>query len=73
MKMIKGKVDLVVAGGGRAGHTAAIQVAQMGIKVSAIDPNGLLGGMMTNGGNPYSMLFLQHNGTSGNRDSLGTI
>ena len=50
MKTIKEKVDLVVAGGGTAGHIAAIQAARMGIKVSVIESNGLLGGTMTNGG-----------------------
>jgi pyruvate/2-oxoglutarate dehydrogenase complex dihydrolipoamide dehydrogenase (E3) component len=36
MKEIKEKVDLVVAGGGTAGHIAAIQAARLGIKTSVM-------------------------------------
>lgn len=50
MKTVKEKVDLVVAGGGTAGHIAAIQAARLGIKTSVIEANAMLGGTMTEGG-----------------------
>ena len=36
MKTIKESVDLVIAGGGTAGHVAALQAARLGIKTSVI-------------------------------------
>ena len=50
MKTIKENVDLLVAGGGTAGHIAAIQAARAGIKVSIIESSSMLGGTMTDGG-----------------------
>ena len=50
MKTVKEKVDLLVAGGGTAGHIAAIQAARIGIKVSLIESASMLGGTMTDGG-----------------------
>jgi len=50
MKTIKESVDLVVAGGGTAGHVAALQAARAGIKTSVIEAGSMLGGTMTAGG-----------------------
>jgi hypothetical protein len=50
MKTIKETVDLVVAGGGTAGHVAALQAARAGIKTSVIEAGTMLGGTMTAGG-----------------------
>jgi len=50
MKTIKESVDLVVAGGGTAGHVAALQAARTGIKTSVIEAGSMLGGTMTAGG-----------------------
>ena len=50
MKTIKESVDLVVAGGGTAGHIAALQAARAGIKTSVIEAGSMLGGTMTAGG-----------------------
>lgn len=43
-------VDVVIAGGGTAGHIAAIQAARAGIKASVIEAGSMLGGTMTAGG-----------------------
>ncbi|MGD8257346.1 MAG: FAD-dependent oxidoreductase [Desulfobacterales bacterium] len=50
MKTIKESVDLVVAGGGTAGHVAGLQAARVGIKTSVIEAGAMLGGTMTAGG-----------------------
>ncbi|MCG9625488.1 FAD-dependent oxidoreductase [Vibrio mediterranei] len=50
MKTIKQTVDVVVAGGGTAGHIAAIQAARAGVSVSLIEASSMLGGTMTDGG-----------------------
>jgi len=50
LKTIQESVDLVVAGGGTAGHIAAIQAARLGIKTSVIEAGTMLGGTMTGGG-----------------------
>ena len=50
MKTIKQSVDVVVAGGGTAGHIAAIQAARAGVSVSLIEASSMLGGTMTDGG-----------------------
>ena len=50
MKEINEKLDLLVAGGGTAGHIAAIQAAREGISVSLIEASSMLGGTMTDGG-----------------------
>jgi pyruvate/2-oxoglutarate dehydrogenase complex dihydrolipoamide dehydrogenase (E3) component len=47
MKTINEKVDVVVAGGGTAGHVAAIQAARAGIMTSVIEAGTMLGGTMT--------------------------
>lgn len=50
MKATKEIVDLVIAGGGTAGHIAAIQAGRLGIKASVIEAGAMLGGTMTVGG-----------------------
>ncbi|WKZ37891.1 MAG: FAD-dependent oxidoreductase [Anaerolineales bacterium] len=50
MKTINETVDVVVAGGGTAGHIAAIQAARLGVKTSVIEAGTMLGGTMTAGG-----------------------
>jgi hypothetical protein len=50
MKSIKETVDVVVAGGGTAGHIAAIQAARAGVATSVIEAGSMLGGTMTAGG-----------------------
>ncbi len=50
MKTIQQTTDVVVAGGGTAGHIAAIQAARAGVKVSLIEASSMLGGTMTDGG-----------------------
>jgi hypothetical protein len=50
MKVIQDTVDVIVAGGGTAGHIAAIQAARAGVKVSLIEASSMLGGTMTDGG-----------------------
>ncbi len=43
-------VDVLVAGGGTAGHIAAIQAARAGVTTSVIEAGSMLGGTMTAGG-----------------------
>ena len=50
MKVIKETVDVVIAGGGTAGHIAALQASRAGIKTSVIEAGSMLGGTMTSGG-----------------------
>ena len=50
MKEIREQVDVLVAGGGTAGHIAAIQAGRAGVKVSLIEASSMLGGTMTDGG-----------------------
>lgn len=50
MKTITENVDVVVAGGGTAGHVAAIQSARLGVMTSVIEAGTMLGGTMTTGG-----------------------
>jgi hypothetical protein len=50
MKTIHERVDVVVAGGGTAGHVAGIQAARVGVKVAVIEAGTMLGGTMTAGG-----------------------
>lgn len=42
-------VDVVVVGGGTAGHIAAIQAARAGVRTSVIEAGSMLGGTMTAG------------------------
>lgn len=50
MKNVTETVDVVVAGGGTAGHIAAIQAARLGVKTAVIEAGTMLGGAMTAGG-----------------------
>lgn len=50
MKTCSEIVDVVIAGGGTAGHVAAIQAARAGIRTSVIEAGSMLGGIMTAGG-----------------------
>lgn len=50
MKTIQEAVDVVIAGGGTAGHVAAIQAGRLGVKTSVIEADSMLGGTMTVGG-----------------------
>lgn len=50
MKTEQETVDLVVAGGGTAGHIAALQAARAGALTSVVEAGSMLGGTMTAGG-----------------------
>ena len=50
MKTIRETVDVLVAGGGTAGHIAALQAAREGVSTSIIEAGTMLGGTMTAGG-----------------------
>ena len=50
MKTLRETVDVVIAGGGTAGHVAALQAARAGVRTSVIEAGTMLGGTMTAGG-----------------------
>lgn len=50
MRTIRETVDVVIAGGGTAGHVAALQAARAGVRTSVIEAGTMLGGTMTAGG-----------------------
>jgi len=50
MRTIHETVDVAIAGGGTAGHIAALQAARAGIKTSVIEAGSMVGGTMTAGG-----------------------
>ncbi len=50
MRIVRESADLLVAGGGTAGHIAAIQAGRAGIAVSLVEAGTMLGGTMTEGG-----------------------
>ena len=50
MNTVRESVDVVVAGGGTAGHVAALQAARAGATTSVIEAGAMLGGTMTAGG-----------------------
>lgn len=50
MRTIRETVDVLVAGGGTAGHIAALQAARAGVTASVIEAGTMLGGTMTAGG-----------------------
>ncbi len=62
MKTIKEVVDVVVAGGGTAGHIAALQAARAGVKTSVIEADSMLAGTMTTGGVNMPNHFFSPNG-----------
>jgi hypothetical protein len=50
MRTVVETVDVMVAGGGTAGHVAALQAARAGVRTSVIEAGTMLGGTMTAGG-----------------------
>jgi hypothetical protein len=50
LKRIRETVDVLVAGGGTAGHIAALQAARAGVRTAIIEAGSMLGGTMTAGG-----------------------
>jgi len=62
MKTIKEKVDVLIAGGGTAGHIAAIQAARAGVVTAVIEAGTMLGGTMTAGGVYMPNHFFNTNG-----------
>ena len=54
---ISNDVDVLVVGGGTAGHVAAIQAGRAGAKTMIIERNGQLGGTTTTGGVSFPGLF----------------
>ena len=50
-------VDVLVVGGGTAGHVAAIQAARAGAKTLIVERNSQLGGTTTTGGVAFPGLF----------------
>jgi hypothetical protein len=50
LKTIRETVDVLVAGGGTAGHIAALQAARAGVRTAVIEAGSMLGGTMTAGG-----------------------
>jgi hypothetical protein len=50
LKTVNETVDVAIAGGGTAGHVAALQAARAGITTSVIEAGTMLGGTMTAGG-----------------------
>lgn len=50
MREVRERVDVLVAGGGTAGHIAAVQAARAGTLTSVIEADSMLGGSMTVGG-----------------------
>jgi hypothetical protein len=62
MKCITETVDVVVAGGGTAGHIAALQAARAGVKTAVIEAGTMLGGTTTSGGVNMPNHFFSTNG-----------
>jgi hypothetical protein len=54
---ITNEVDVLVVGGGTAGHVAAIQAARAGAKTLIVERNSQLGGTTTTGGVAFPGLF----------------
>lgn len=54
---ITNHVDVLVVGGGTAGHVAAIQAGRAGAKTLIVERNSQLGGTMTTGGVAFPGLF----------------
>jgi hypothetical protein len=50
VRAVRETVDVLVAGGGTAGHVAALQAARAGVRTSVIEAGSMLGGTMTAGG-----------------------
>ena len=58
---MQNKYDIVVAGCGSAGFTAAVQAGRLGKKVLLVEKYGMPGGIMTVGGNNDVAQFYAHN------------
>lgn len=58
---MENKYDIVVAGCGSAGFTAAVQAGRLGKRVLLVEKNGMPGGIMTVGGNNDVAQFYAHN------------
>lgn len=54
---VTSEVDVLIVGGGTAGHVAAIQAGRLGAKTLLVERNGQLGGTMTTGGVAFPGLF----------------
>src|SRR5690554_1913787 len=52
-----GEYDVIVCGGGSAGFTAAVQAARAGLGTCLVERYGMLGGVLTTGGNTQVALF----------------
>ncbi len=62
MKTVRETVDVVVAGGGTAGHIAALQAARAEVKTSVIEAGSMLAGTTTAGGVNMPNHFYSTNG-----------
>ena len=62
MKTLREQVDIVIAGGGTAGHIAALQAARAGVKTMVIESGSMLAGTMTAGGVNMPNHFYSPNG-----------
>ena len=62
MKILREQVDVLIAGGGTAGHIAALQAARAGVKTSVIEAGSMLAGTMTAGGVNMPNHFYSTNG-----------
>ncbi len=62
MKELIETVDVLVIGGGTAGHIGAIQAGRAGVRVSVVEAGTMLGGTMTEGG-----VFMPNHFHSGTR------
>ena len=67
MKTVNETVDVVIAGGGTAGHVAALQAARAGITTSVIEAGTMLGGHDDGRRRVYAEPLFQHRKTGGSR------
>lgn len=62
MKTLREQVDVLIAGGGTAGHIAALQAARAGVNTSVIEAGSMMAGTMTAGGVNMPNHFYSTNG-----------
>ncbi len=62
MRTIQENVDVLVPGGGTAGHVAALQAAREGVRTAVIEAGSMLGGTMTAGGVAMPNHFFSRHG-----------